>query len=46
MRDTEVDTAAWAESHDNFWSDAQADTITGTYDVHPWSIAVLKALAN
>jgi len=41
-----IDTAAWAESHDNFWSDAQADTITGTYDVHPWSIAVLKALAN
>jgi glycogen operon protein len=39
-----IDTAAWAESHDNIWSDAEADTITGAYDVHPWSIAVLKAI--
>jgi glycogen operon protein len=39
-----IDTAAWAESHDNFWSDAEADTVTGPYDVHAWSIAVFKAL--
>src|SRR4029079_16419084 len=41
-----IDTAAWAESHDNIWSDAEADTITGTYDAPPWSIVVLKAVAN
>ena len=39
-----IDTAAWAESHDNVWSDAEAATISGTYDVHAWSIVVLKAL--
>jgi glycogen operon protein len=39
-----IDTAAWAEPNDNFWTDATAATITGTYDVHPWSIVVLKAL--
>jgi glycogen operon protein len=39
-----IDTATWAETHDNLWSDAQADTITGTYDAHPWSIVVLKAV--
>jgi glycogen operon protein len=39
-----IDTAAWAEGHDNFWTDAEATTITGTYDVHPWSIVVLKAI--
>ncbi|HEY0993332.1 MAG TPA: alpha-amylase family glycosyl hydrolase [Kofleriaceae bacterium] len=41
-----IDTAAWAESHDNIWSDAEAATIAGTYDVHPWSIVVLKAVDN
>jgi glycogen operon protein len=39
-----IDTAAWAEPHDNFWSDAEADAIAGTYDVHAWSIAVFKAI--
>ena len=39
-----IDTAAWAESHDNFWSDAEADTIAGNYDAHAWSIVVLKAI--
>jgi glycogen operon protein len=39
-----IDTATWAEPHDNLWSDAEADTITGPYDVHPWSIAVFKAI--
>jgi glycogen operon protein len=39
-----IDTAAWAESHDNFWSDAEADAIAGSYDAHAWSIVVLKAI--
>jgi glycogen operon protein len=39
-----IDTAAWAESHDNFWTDAEADTISGTYDAHAWSIVVLKSI--
>lgn len=39
-----IDTAAWAESHDNYWTDAEADTITGTYGAQPWSIVVLKAI--
>jgi isoamylase len=41
-----IDTAAWAESHDNIWSDAEAATIAGTYDVHPWSVVALKAVNN
>ena len=39
-----IDTAAWAESNDNIWTDATAATITGSYDAHPWSIVVLKAI--
>jgi isoamylase len=39
-----IDTAAWAESNDNFWTDAEATTVTGGYDAHPWSIVVLKAI--
>ena len=39
-----IDTAAWAEPSDNFWSDAAAAATTGSYDAHPWSIVVLKAL--
>jgi glycogen operon protein len=39
-----IDTATWAESNDNIWSDAQATPLVGTYDVHPWSIAVFKAI--
>ncbi|HEX7844118.1 MAG TPA: alpha-amylase family glycosyl hydrolase [Kofleriaceae bacterium] len=39
-----IDTAAWAEANDNFWTDAAATTITGTYDAHAWSIVVLKAI--
>jgi glycogen operon protein len=39
-----IDTAAWAEGHDNIWSDAEADPIAGTYDAHPWSIVVFKAI--
>jgi glycogen operon protein len=39
-----IDTAAWAETNDNIWSDATATPLVGTYDVHPWSIAVFKAI--
>jgi isoamylase len=39
-----IDTATWAEPNDNFWTDATAATITGTYDAHAWSIVVLKAI--
>jgi isoamylase len=39
-----IDTAAWAEPNDNFWTDAAAAAVTGTYDAHPWSVVVLKAL--
>jgi len=39
-----IDTATWAESNDNFWTDATATPLVGTYDVHPWSIAVFKAI--
>jgi glycogen operon protein len=39
-----IDTASWAETHDNIWSDTEADTVTGPYDVHAWSIAVFKAV--
>jgi glycogen operon protein len=39
-----IDTASWAESHDNFWTPAEATTSTGPYDAHPWSIVVLKAV--
>jgi isoamylase len=39
-----IDTAAWAETNDNLWSDATATTITGSYDANPWSIVVLKAI--
>jgi len=39
-----IDTDAWAEPNDNFWTTASATTITGTYDAHPWSIVVLKAV--
>ncbi|HET7503111.1 MAG TPA: alpha-amylase family glycosyl hydrolase [Kofleriaceae bacterium] len=39
-----IDTAAWAEGNENIWPEAGAATITGTYDAHPWSIVVLKAV--
>jgi hypothetical protein len=41
-----IDTATWAEPNDNFWADAAASTITGNYDVHAWSVVVLKAVPN
>jgi isoamylase len=37
-----IDTASWAETQGNFWTPAQADTITGNYRVHPRSIAVFQ----
>ena len=39
-----VDTAAWAESNDNVWSEDAAATVGGSYGVHAWSIVVLKAI--
>ncbi|HEX2689999.1 MAG TPA: hypothetical protein VHN14_25455, partial [Kofleriaceae bacterium] len=39
-----IDTATWAESNDNFWTDASAASVAGTYDAHAWSIVVLKAI--
>jgi glycogen operon protein len=42
-----IDTANWAESgHDNFWTDASASVITGTYGVNPMSIVVLKEVSQ
>lgn len=38
-----IDTAAWAESHNNTWSPVDGDVIRETYSVQPWSIAVLAA---
>ncbi|WP_432558955.1 alpha-amylase family glycosyl hydrolase [Granulicoccus sp. GXG6511] len=35
-----IDTAAWAEAHDNVWT-ADGELIPATYAVRPWSIAVL-----
>jgi isoamylase len=37
-----IDTAAWAEVHDNYWSPSTAQTFTAydTYDVHAFSVVV------
>ena len=39
-----IDTATWAESNDNFWTDATAAAVPNPYDAHAWSIVVLKAI--
>jgi glycogen operon protein len=36
-----VDTAAWAESHGNFWQLSEAESIGDSYRVDPYSILVL-----
>ncbi len=41
-----IDTAAWAESNNNFWSEAAAWTLSGAYGVNPWSIVVFKAVGD
>jgi len=41
-----IDTSSWAESNDNYWNDASAWTLSGTYGQNPWSISVFKAVAN
>ncbi len=41
-----IDTSSWAESNDNFWTDADAWTLSGSYGQNPWSISVFKAVAN
>jgi glycogen operon protein len=39
-----IDTASFAETNDNIWSDATATAVPGTYDANAWSIVVLKAI--
>ena len=41
-----IDTSSWAESNDNYWNDASAWTLSGTYGQNAWSISVFKAVAN
>ena len=38
-----IDTAPWAEAEGNAWEMADAQVVSGTYMVEPWSIAVLQA---
>jgi glycogen operon protein len=40
-----IDTAAWAEPQANCWAPETAETISGEYRVHPWSIVVLQEMA-
>lgn len=37
-----IDTAAWAEEHNNFWTEDQAEIFTNVYGVNPWSVAVFQ----
>ncbi|HIK46869.1 MAG TPA: glycogen-debranching protein [Leptolyngbyaceae cyanobacterium M65_K2018_010] len=37
-----IDTAAWAETTHNVWPMDQAEPIVGSYQVHPFAIAVLE----
>jgi glycogen operon protein len=37
-----IDTAAWAESHGNCWTAAQAEVMDTTYVVHGYSVAVFQ----
>ena len=39
-----IDTAGWAESNNNIWTDATAWTLSGGYTVKAWSIAVFKSV--
>jgi glycogen operon protein len=36
-----IDTAAWAESHGNFWEFSEAEPMGLSYRVHPYSLLVL-----
>ncbi len=38
-----IDTAPWAEAEGNAWEMEDAEVVTGSYTVEPWSIAVLQA---
>ncbi|QIK72013.1 glycogen-debranching protein [Propioniciclava coleopterorum] len=38
-----IDTAPWAEAEGNAWDMDEAQVVTGSYMVEPWSIAVLQA---
>ncbi len=37
-----VDTAAWAEPFCNVWRPGRADTISGEYRAHPYSVVILE----
>jgi glycogen operon protein len=41
-----VDTAAWAEYHNNCWNIEQADSIEGNYTVEDWSIVILEEISK
>lgn len=41
-----IDTAQWAESNNNTWTEADAWTLSGNYSVNPWAIVVFKAVGN
>jgi glycogen operon protein len=40
-----VDTARWAEAAGNAWTPARAETVEGSYWVHPWSVLILQEIA-
>lgn len=39
-----IDTAQWAEANNNHWADSAAWTLSGSYGVKAWSIAVFKSV--
>ncbi|ACB54540.1 hypothetical protein cce_5194 [Crocosphaera subtropica ATCC 51142] len=39
-----IDTAAWAETHCNYWSVEDATIISNNYQVNPFSIVVLEEI--
>ncbi len=41
-----IDTAPWAEPHNNSWAPADGKVVAGEYTVEPWSITVLAAASE
>ncbi|MCP5306966.1 MAG: glycogen-debranching protein [Chromatiaceae bacterium] len=41
-----IDTAEWAEGLGNCWDPEDAETISGSYTVHPYSVVVLQEVAR
>ncbi len=39
-----IDTSAWAEANNNYWSEASAWALSGTYGQNAWSISVFKSV--